>query len=99
MNIKNGDYCIATKWQDGDPQDQWAVGFYSGLLPKSTGDRHLVVDSEGHQFRANGFRRVEKISSERGALLVKLAKRIEQSGRSVWYWRRLPIAKLQSALD
>ena len=48
--------------------------------------RHIVVDQNGQSFRANGFRRVEKISKERGSWMLKNARAIEASGRSVWHF-------------
>ena len=86
--MNKGDYVLATKYADGDPQDSWAVGFYDGVLPKAYCDRHLVVDADGKQFRGNGFRRVKKISAERGQWLIDHIKDIELSGRSVWGWAR-----------
>ena len=81
-----GDYVLATKYHDGDPQDSWAVGFYD-----HEEGRHYVVDSAGQQMRGNGFRRVSKISEERGALLLRNAREIELSGRSMWGWKRAPM--------
>lgn len=86
--LKAGDYVLATKWSDGDPGDQWAVGFYTGMLPKTSGDRYLVADAEGKQFRSNGFRRVKKISADRGRWLLEHKQDIEQGGRSLWWWVR-----------
>ena len=83
-----GDYVLATKWSDGDPQDQWAVGFFSGLLRKAGGDRYQVVDANGNLFRGNGFRRVEKISASRGRWILEHASEIESGSRSVWWWAR-----------
>lgn len=75
-----GDYVLATKYRDGDPQDQWAVGFYDHTI----GDRHFVVGNDGNQLRANGFRRVETITHEQGDYLLQNARDIEMSGNSVW---------------
>lgn len=83
-DIKRGDYVLATKYHDGDPGDQWSVGFYD----RFERERHYVTDGNGNQFRGNGFRRVCKISAERGAWLLAHAKDIEYSGRSVWGWKR-----------
>lgn len=79
-----GDYVLATKFGDGDPQDPFAVGFFHSML----GDRYLVVDDNGKQFRAGGFRRVEKISKYVGDAIVQNIPLIEQSDRSLWFWRR-----------
>ena len=78
--MNKGDYVLATKWSDGDPGDHWCIGFYDQLKR----DRHFVVDSEGNQFRGNGFRRVKKINAERGKYLLDNVKNIELSGRSLW---------------
>jgi len=85
-----GDYVLATKYDDGDPQDHWCVGFYAGLTNPEKYDppRYDVVDGEGKQFRGNGFRRIKKITQERGAWMLKHAKDIELSGRSVWHFAR-----------
>lgn len=82
--MKKGDYVLATKYDDGDPQDQWAVGFYSG----ETGGRHYVVDANDNQFRGNGFRRAEKITVARGAWLLANVQAIEGSCCSLWHWKR-----------
>lgn len=94
MLVKVGDYVLATKYQDGDPGDQYAVGFYAGMLPKIGGDRYLVVDNEGKQFRANGFRRCERIVSHEGRWLIARFDQFKPfvlteegvSGKSVWDW-------------
>lgn len=83
-----GDYVLATKYSDGDPQDHWVVGFYD----REQAGRHYVVDSNGQQMRGNGFRRVAKISSERGAWLQKNARDIELSGHSAWHWKRVTMS-------
>lgn len=67
--LRKGDYVVATKWSDGDPQDHWCVGYYGGELFE--GERHLVVDSEGIPFRATGFRRCESIEKELGLKLIE----------------------------
>lgn len=87
-----GDYVLATKYADGDPQDHWCVGYYAGITaPHYTTPRFDVVDGEGMQFRGNGFRRVEKITSERGAWMLKRARDIELSGHSVWHFSTCPM--------
>lgn len=80
-----GDYVLATKWSDGDPSDQWVVGFFTGKISE---DRYMVADVEGNQFRGNGFRRVKKISAEHGRWLLEHKQDIECGGRSLWWWVR-----------
>lgn len=88
MKVLAGDYVIATKWSDGDPGDQWCVGFYKGI---TTEDRHEVVDSNGDLFRGNGFRRVKKISQQRGEFILSKREQIQSGTKSLWWWLRQPL--------
>ncbi len=93
--VKPGDYVLATKYSDGDPKDHWAVGFYDCELPSGhplLSARHMVINGDGKQMRGNGFRRVAKISAERGAWLLAHASEIEHSGKSMWGWKRAQMA-------
>lgn len=89
--LVRGDYVLATKYRDGDPGDHFAVGFYDRAIGDDLDRRHVVTDSAGVPFRANGFRRVERISEERGRWLIERFGEIERAGRSVWWWRRRAI--------
>ena len=83
--LEVGEYVIATKYSDGDPHDHWCLGFFDGITaPHYDPPRYNVVDSEGDQFRGNGFRRVEKIDAKRGKWMLDNARDIELSGMSVW---------------
>jgi hypothetical protein len=86
--INIGDYVLATKYSDGDPQDHWCVGFYNGTIEKVGCDRFDVVDNDGNSFRGNGFRRIKKISAKRGEWLLENRREIELGVRSVWWWVR-----------
>ena len=87
-----GEYVLATKYMDGDPQDHWCVGFYAGITASHySPPRFDVVDGDGNQFRGNGFRRIEKITPERGKWLLKHASDIENSGLSVWHFATCPM--------
>lgn len=88
--IKKGDYVLATKYRDGDPGDHFCVGFYDEPFDDGVGVRHLILDSEGKQFRRNGFRRVARIGTERGKWIIKHLALIEklQDRFSVWHWYR-----------
>lgn len=83
--VKKGNYVLATKYIDGDPMDQWAVGFYSQQLDYSPVPRHEVVNKDGVPFRNDGFRRAENITSEEGEFLIKAM----QTGSSVKLWALL----------
>jgi hypothetical protein len=82
--FRPGAYVLATKYADGDPEDQWAVGFLVGLTPKSGYLCFDVVDSEGRRFRGNGFRRAETITAEEGRALLAYP-----SGSQQPIWDRL----------
>lgn len=64
-----GDYVFATKYQDGDPGDAWAVGWYAG----TRNGRHYVKNNAGEQIRSNGFRRVSRIRKDVGRWLLEVA--------------------------
>lgn len=64
-----GAYVLATKYEDGDPGDMWALGFYDG----ERGGRHYVKNSAGQQIRGNGFRRVAPIRRDVGRWLLEVA--------------------------
>ena len=95
-DVKKGDYVLATKYRDGDPGDHFCVGFYDGFYMNGDSTRHLIVDNDGNQFRRNGFRRVAKVSRERGEWIVKHLKLIEdmKDRYSVWHWYHAPWAEL-----
>jgi hypothetical protein len=95
---KKGDYVVATKYDDGDPGDQFCIGFYDGSYDHYGQTRHLVIDSEGKNFRANGFRRVALVGPERGAWMVRHVAFIERMRDrfSVWHWYRAPWRELRA---
>lgn len=91
-SIAPGDYVLATKYKDGDPNDHWCLGFYQeAYLHCGYDQRHIVVDENGYPFRANGFRRVKKVSRSRGEWLLKNTSLIQSSGMSVWHFVRTKI--------
>ena len=96
-NVDIGDYVLATKWDDGDPCDHWVVGFFTGILPKASGNRYMVADAEGNQFRGNGFRRIRKISLERGRWLLEHKQEITNGSKSLWSWVRQGRMKSKTA--
>jgi hypothetical protein len=81
MAPQKGDYCLATKWSDGEAWDHWAVGFYEGEIYPG---RHSVVDSSGNRLRDGGFRRCEVISQEQGSYLLVNAMQLEACGTNLW---------------
>ena len=93
--MKHGDYVLATKYSDGDPGDQFCIGFYAGPNLGHP-DRHDIIDKQGVLFRANGFRRVEKLTGKRGNALVRIFEVIEASGKSLWWWKHQSYATMRS---
>jgi hypothetical protein len=94
--LNKGDYVLATKYRDGDPADHFCIGYHDRTFDHFGHDRHLVVDADGNQFRANGFRRIALISSRRGSWMVRHFAHIErmQYRFSVWHWYHAPWAEL-----
>lgn len=95
--LKQGDYVLASKYRDGDPGDQFCVGFYDSAYDHFGSTRHLVIDGEGQQFRRNGFRRVARVGRDRGAWIVRNLDYIEEmrDRYSVWHWWRAPWRELR----
>lgn len=88
--LVKGDYVLATKYRDGDPYDGWALGWFDSI-PAFASDRFLVIGSDGKQFRANGFRRCERVSEELGNWIYKFSFEIEALTRiapiNMWRFR------------
>lgn len=73
-----GDYVLATKYSDGDPGDNWALGWYAGLDRPESG-RHMVHDNDGGNIRPNGFLRAAPIRADVGRWLLEVAaKQLER---------------------
>lgn len=83
--MKKGDYVVATKYKDGDPNDPFCVGFFYKKIRQDP-PKSIVTDANGIAVHANGYRRVKKISPDVGAKIVANIAEIEKSGVSVWRW-------------
>lgn len=99
MSPEIGDYVLATKYEDGDPGDHFAVGYLKEIIDHYGQRRYIVVDNDGNRYRYNGFRRCEKITDELGRWLIKHFPEMEQTkfwyddddqmhGKSVWDWAK-----------
>ena len=88
MNLNKGDYVLATKYRDGDPRDQWQIGFFDSMTNHNP-PRYNIVDSDGNLVRGNGFRRVKKIAGFQGVYLLNKISFIQSGDRSLWSWLRL----------
>jgi len=85
--MNKGDYVLATKYNDGEAWDHWAVGFYNGMAPQ--GDRHYVVDENGQSFRFSGFRKCAIIDKALGLWFMTHAEKLEKLGCNLWRIKRL----------
>lgn len=80
--LSKGDYVLATKYEDGDPGDAWAVGFYSEPGPPSLDrPRYRVTHADGSIiYGPNGFRRIRRgLRADVGAWLIKNADALQRS--------------------
>lgn len=98
--MNKGDYVLATKYCDGDPGDQYCVGFFDETYDHYGTTRFLVKDNDGKQFRGNGFRRCEPITDTEGRWLIARFEQFKplwveegengeddkMCGKSVWDW-------------
>lgn len=86
--VRIGSYVLATKWGDGDPMDQFCIGFVSGYTEHAHA-RYLIVDDNMNSFRPNGFRRVMKITADEGQKLCEMFPEIsDKPGPSLWSYLR-----------
>jgi len=88
--LKKGDYVLATRWSDGDPQDAWCVGFYGKFNGET---RSYEVSLSFDSIRSSRYRKVKKISKKRGEFLLKNKELIESGSKSLWWWSRQSISK------
>lgn len=83
--VNVGDYVLATKYKDGDPCDHFCIGFVSEIDDRLGTRRFMVVDDVGKSFRANGFRRAERITGAEGQDLLSIFPMIgDKPGPSLW---------------
>lgn len=83
--LKTGDYVLASRCEDGDVGDHWAVGFFRGMT-RHDPPRYDVEHLDGTLLRGNGFRRAERIPPELGSRLLDHSKRGEIKGGDKFIW-------------
>jgi len=86
MSIQVGDYVLATRWSDGDPKDPFAVGFVVSV------EEEGFVVSYGYNY-SRMFRKVKKISANRGRFILDNISEIEEGTKSLWWWSRRKMVK------
>ena len=96
-----GDYVLATKWNDGDPGDPWALGIYAGIHSLGETQRHMVNNADGSTIRPNGFRKCHPIRKDVGRwLLTVAADELERSKPcTVNLWTMLTPSAFDLELD
>lgn len=61
--LKIGDYCHASYWSDGDPNDPWSIGFLSEILKTKRG---IYYKLEGEGVVNRWFHHCKKITLKQG---------------------------------
>lgn len=81
--MQPGTYVLATKYDDGDPGDAWAVGLYleSFCLEMGAVPRHRVIGNDGlYLYGPKGFKRIRAgITPDVGLWLIENAEALEKS--------------------
>lgn len=86
LNLKEGDYVLATKYSDGDPKDHFAVGYFRNMTLDNSFN---VVDENGELLRYNGFRRIKKIPKELGLTIINEMEIIKKGDICVWDYLKI----------
>lgn len=101
--LTRGDYVLATKYDDGDPGDPWAVGFYLEPGPPSVDKpRYRVGHADGTIiYGPNGFRRIRSgLREDVGHWLMQNSKALERSPPgTVNLWTMLQPSAFDVAAD
>lgn len=101
--LKRGDYVLVTKYSDGDPGDDWGLGYLDRVEFLHPAGRIFATykndDGREKQLRANGFRAVARVSPEMGRWLLENAKILEAApnvieGQGISLWGMLGIIPL-----
>ena len=81
--LKENDYVLATKFEDGHVRDRFAVGFVARFV--DGGQRVLLKSDNNQLFSGHGFRRAEKITALEGKRLYEVFNNNDtQRDTSLW---------------
>lgn len=98
-----GEYCIGTKWPDGDPMDPYIIGVYkekfnNGLVPV---DDHYVIEyidknTKNHVIIFYACH-IEKISIEKALIILSILNTdfTYTGGMSIWWLTRQNLEHLK----
>jgi hypothetical protein len=64
--IELGDYVLATKYSDEDPNDPWRVGFVCKIVVRREGVYYVVGEEDGTCVDKREYRHARKITQEEG---------------------------------
>ncbi len=81
---ERGDYVIGWTGSSGDP---WSIGWLGEPFEYAP-ERFNVIDINREPYRLNGYRHVRHLSRARGIWMLKHAKEIEGSYRSIPFFLR-----------
>lgn len=85
--LEVGDYVLASKYRDGDPNDPWFVGFIKQIIRCEDYDKYKIADEDGNLLYSSMLARAERIGKANGHQLVRCKKYIKESNKSVYYWK------------
>lgn len=84
--LRQGDYCLGTRWTDGDSNDPFAVGILGEITTRDAGKTpwYYFVDANGQRLKINGFRKVVGITRAEGDYILNNLPGIEKGFNSLW---------------
>lgn len=65
-----GDYVLASKYSDCDPNDPWRVGFIVKIIITSRGERYVIGEEDGTWSDMREYRHAKIITKEEGKLWI-----------------------------
>ncbi len=78
--VKEGDYCLFTKYSDRDPEDQWQVGFFSHFLDNPNDSLLFVPKDKQRSY----FKCCWKISIQEGIRIVESSSPLPAPERGMY---------------
>ena len=64
--VSLGDYVLATKYSDCDPQDPWRVGFVVRIITDKRGETYIIGEQDGTWNDFREYRHAKKITADEG---------------------------------
>ena len=74
--VSLGDYVLATKYSDFDPQDPWRVGYVVRIIKDKRGETYIVGEHDGTWSDFREYKHCRKITPEQGKAWIEANARI-----------------------